>query len=135
MTSGKSMKALYWQLITRCEEKMMAWRPALQWLVEAILELTRVYNIESIPEIADYQVVVENNYPLQEDEDTEITLDLQKVNMQAMSRKSFIKKWANATDDVADEELKQIVAEARMLEAAFNTMLGDNQQQEDDIDE
>ena len=61
--------------------------------------------------------------------------DLQKVNMQAMSRKSFIKKWANATDDVADEELKQIVAEARMLEAAFNTMLGDNQQQEDDIDE
>lgn len=135
MTSGKSMKALYWQLITRCEEKMMAWRPALQWLVEAIMELTRVYNIESIPEIADYQVIVENNYPLQEDEDMEITLDLQKVNMQAMSRKSFIKKWANATDDVADEELRQIVSEARMLEAAFNTMLGDNQQQEDDIDE
>ena len=38
MTSGKTMKALYWQLITRCEEKMMAWRPALEWLIRAILE-------------------------------------------------------------------------------------------------
>ena len=126
MTSGKSMKALYWQLITRCEEKMMAWRPALTWMIEAILELTRVYNIENIPELTDYQVIVDNQYPLQEDEYEEIALDLQKVNSQAMSRKSFIKKWQGCTDDVADEELKQIALEREMLEESYTAMTGDD---------
>lgn len=90
MTSGKTMKALYWQLITRCEEKMMAWRPALEWLIRAILEITEVYQIEKLPQL-DYTATVENNYPLQEDEDEEKTLDLQQVNAQAMSRKLLSK--------------------------------------------
>ena len=47
-------------------------------------------------------------------------LDLQKVNAQAMSRKSFIKKWANVADDIADEELKQIQLEKQMLEDSYN---------------
>ena len=49
MTSGKTMKALYWQLITRCEEKMMSWRPALEWMIKAMLEIVEVYNIENLP--------------------------------------------------------------------------------------
>ena len=122
MTSGKSMKALYWQLVTRCEEKMMSWRPALIWMVEAILELTRVYNIESIPELTDYEVIIDNQYPLQEDEDEEIALDLQKVNAQAMSKKTFIKKWQGVTDEVAEVELRQIALEREMLEESYSSM-------------
>lgn len=124
MTSGKTMKALYWQLITRCEEKMMAWRPALEWLVRAILEITEVYNIEKLPQL-DYTVTVENNYPLQEDEDEEKTLDLQQVNAQAMSRKTFIKKWQGVTDDVADAEIKQIALEREMLEESYISGMSD----------
>lgn len=124
MTSGKTMKALYWQLITRCEEKMMAWRPALEWLVRAILEITEVYNIEKLPQL-DYTVTVENNYPLQEDEDEEKTLDLQQVNAQAMSRKTFIKKWQGVTDDVADAEIKQIALEREMLEESYVSGMSD----------
>ncbi|MGM9536074.1 MAG: phage portal protein [Intestinibacter sp.] len=124
MTSGKSMKALYWQLITRCEEKMMAWGPALEWLIKAILEITKVYKIEAIPEI-DYEVVIENNYPLQEDEDSEKVLDLQQVNAQAMSRKTFIKKWQGVTDDVADAELKQIALERELLEESYISGMSD----------
>ena len=45
MTSGKTMKALYWQLITRCEEKMKSWKPALEWMIADILEMVEVYNI------------------------------------------------------------------------------------------
>lgn len=124
MTSGKTMKALYWQLITRCEEKMMAWRPALEWLIRAILEITEVYQIEKLPQL-DYTVTVENNYPLNEDEDEEKTLDLQQVNAQAMSRKTFIKKWQGVTDDVADAEIKQIALEREMLEESYVSGMSD----------
>lgn len=120
MTSGKSMKALYWQLITRCEEKMMSWRPALEWMIRAILEMNEVYNITTLPKLENFDVVVENQYPLQENEDEEMVLDLQKVNAQAMSRKTFIKKWANVADDIAEEELKQIQLEKQMLEDSYS---------------
>ena len=125
ITSGKSMKALYWQLITRCEEKWKAWKPALEWMIKAILEITEVYNIEQLPKL-DYIVMAENQYPLQEDEDNEMLLDIQKVNAQVMSRKSFIKKWGNVVDDVADEELKQIQLEKQMLEDGYASMIGDD---------
>ena len=120
MTSGKSMKALYWQLITRCEEKMKSWKPALEWMIRAILEINEVYNITPLPKLENFDVVVENQYPLQENEDEEMTLDLQKVNAQTMSRKTFIKKWANVTDDIALEELKQIQLEKQMLEDSYS---------------
>lgn len=112
-TSGKSMKALYWQLIVRCEEKMQDWRPALEWMVKAILEMTNVYNIANIPQIEDIVVNVENQYPLQEDEDNKKLLDMQQVNSQVMSRKTYIDKWKIAP---SDEELKQIQLEKSMLE-------------------
>ena len=124
MTSGKSMKALYWQLITRCEEKMKAWSPALEWMIKAILEIIEVYNIATLPKLEEYEIIVENQYPLQEDEDNEMTLDLQKVNAQTMSRKTFIKKWGNSTDEIADEELKQIQLEKQMLEDSFSQFEG-----------
>jgi hypothetical protein len=120
MTSGKTMKALYWQLITRCEEKMMSWRPALEWMIRAILEMNEVYAINTLPKLESFDVVVENQYPLQENEDEEMVLDLQKVNAQTMSRKTFIKKWANVADDIAEEELKQIQLEKQMLEDSYS---------------
>ena len=120
MTSGKSMKALYWQLITRCEEKMMSWRPALEWMIRAILEMNEVYAINTLPKLESFDVVIENQYPLQENEDEEMVLDLQKVNAQTMSRKTFIKKWTNVADDIAEEELKQIQLEKQMLEDNYS---------------
>lgn len=120
MTSGKTIKALYWQLITRCEEKMKAWRPALEWMIKAIIEMTEVYNIAEIPTLEEFEVVVENQYPLQEDEDDEKTIDMQQVNSQVMSRKTYIKKWANITDEIADEELKQIQLEKQLFEDSYS---------------
>ena len=119
MTSGKSMKALYWQLITRCEEKMMSWRPALEWMIKAILEMNEVYAITTLPKLESFDVVVENQYPFQDTADAEMTLDLQQVNAPTMSRKTFIKKRANVTDDIAEEELKQIQLEKQMLEDSY----------------
>lgn len=101
---------------------MKSWGPALEWLIQAMIEMIEVYNIVKIP-ILDkdsYEVIVENQYPLQEDEDSEKLLDIQQVNAQTMSRKTFIKKWNNSNDDIADEELQQISIERQILEESFN---------------
>ncbi|WP_330625936.1 hypothetical protein, partial [Clostridioides difficile] len=84
-------------------------------------------------------VIVENQYPLQEDEDSEKLLDIQQVNAQAMSRKTFIKKWNNSNDDIADEELQQISIERQILEESFNleeeTEVIDTEESEEVVDE
>ena len=126
VTSGKTLKAIYWDLIVRCNEKMLAWRPALEFLVECIIEGVRLY-----PEVAKmyiddplpdrvYTPRVDNQYSLPEDEQEEKTTDLAEVAALTMSKKSYMKKWRGLTDDEADEELKQIAIERQLLEDNFS---------------
>lgn len=125
ITSGKTLKALYWSLIVRCNEKMLVWGPALQYIADIILEGAKLYpesarvmtDIE-VPDIV-YAVQVENNYPLPEDEVEEKTMDLAEVAAQTMSRKAYMKKWRNLTDEEAQAELQQIALERQMLEDSF----------------
>ena len=42
-----------------------------------------------------------------------------EVTAQTMSKKSYMKKWRNLTDDEADEELRQIALERQILEDSF----------------
>ena len=126
MTSGKTLKAIYWDLIVRCDEKMLAWRPALQFLARCIVEGVRLYPKagthyidEPLPD-APYDIRVDNQYSLPEDEAEEKTVDLAEVTAQTMSRKSYMKKWRNLTDDEADEELKQITLERQLLEDSYS---------------
>ena len=128
ITSGKGMKAVYWDLIVRVEEKMLAWKPALEIFVGYLIEGCRAYKdslkaqigdlAEALPE-AGFQVVVENRYPIMEDEAEEKTMDLAEVNAKTMSRKSYMKKWRNMSDDDIDAELKQIAAEREVIENSF----------------
>ena len=66
MQSGKSMKALYWELITRCEDKWASWEPALEWLGMTVLKMAAAYQGLSFPE--DTSVHVEHLYPILEDD-------------------------------------------------------------------
>jgi hypothetical protein len=125
VSSGKTLKAIYWDLIVRCEEKMLVWRPALQFLGECIIEGVRLYPDagkfyidEALPDVP-YTIRVDNQYPLPEDEQEEKQVDLAEVNAQTMSKKAYMKKWRNLTDDEAEEELRQIALERQILEDAF----------------
>lgn len=125
VSSGKTLKAIYWDLIVRCEEKMLAWRPALQFLGKCIIEGVRLYPKagafyikEALP-ATEYSIRVDNQYPLPEDEAEEKQVDLAEVTAQTMSKKAYMKKWRNLTDDEADEELRQIALERQILEDAF----------------
>lgn len=122
ITSGKTLKALYWGLVVRCDEKMLAWRPALEYIANALIEGAKLYpesaekyTLKPIPDIR-YEILVENNYPLPEDVEEEKNMDLAEVQAQTMSRKSYMKKWRNLNDKEADEELKQIKMEMDLFE-------------------
>jgi hypothetical protein len=127
VASGKTFKAIYWELIIRCEEKLTAWRPALEFIGQTIIEGAKLYpesaspylNGETIPDV-DYIVDVVNSYPIPEDEQEEKETDLAEVNAQTMSKKSYIKKWKGLTDKEADAEIEQIAKERELLEDNYD---------------
>lgn len=128
VTSGKAMKAIYWPLIERCEEKMTAWKPALEWLTETLLYFAEVY-----PELkkayGEFKpmkaiVTIDNQYPLPENEDEERVLDMQEVANKTRSIRSYLKKRGGEGHKglstwQAEEELQQIIEEQRMMEDSF----------------
>lgn len=126
ITSGKALKAVYWPLIVRCKEKMKMWGPQLQRLAEIIIEGAKKYPDTAVNYINDpiemvaYEITVESNLPLPEDEVEERTMDLAEVEAQTMSKKTYMKKWRNMTDDEVEDELYQMALERQILEdAAF----------------
>ena len=132
LTSSKAIKAIYQQFTSCIEEKMTSWIPMLEWMVEAIIEMSRIYKIGNLPnvDIEDMEITVQNQYPLPSDEYEEKDNDIKEVNTQVMSRKKYIEKWQNVPADVADEELKQIQLEKQLLEdsySQFETNLEDDE--------
>lgn len=116
MQSGKSMRALYWGLITRCEEKWTVWEPALKWMIESILKMIKIYRIDTLPEL-EYKIHVEHLYPILEDEEEERRIDMEEVTAEVRSKKSYIDKWDINED--ADAELEQIALEKSLLQDSF----------------
>lgn len=134
ITSGKALKAIYWPLIVRCKEKMKTWGPQLRSLADIIIQgsiaypkcVERYTKDQIVP--VEYEINVEQNLPLPEDEAEEKNIDLAEVESKVMSRKSYMKKWRGLTDDEVDEELNQIALERQIIEdSSFATNeFGDN---------
>lgn len=131
ITSGKTLKAIYWGMVVRCDEKMNTWRSSLEQIMRFIIEGAKLYPEsakpyieESVPTIP-YEVHVTNQYPLPEDEAEEKTIDMAEVNNQVMSHKAYLKKWRGLTDLEAEEELVQIAKEKRLFEESYFDTEGD----------
>lgn len=127
ITSGKALKALYWSLIVRCDEKMKTWIPAIMFIIRTAIDLALLnvdivkakYGIEELKAV-EYEVTVQENYALLDDETEEKTTDLSEIAANARSRKSYIKKWRKdecLTDEQIDEELMQIALENNMMDS------------------
>lgn len=122
ITSGKALKAVYWPLIIRCKEKMKTWAPHLSQIASLIIDGSIAYPdcassyVDTVPSEMAYEVEVEQNTPLPEDETEEKSIDLSEVAAQAMSKKAYMKKWRGLSDREADEELRQIAYERMLLE-------------------
>lgn len=134
ITSGKALKALYYPLQVRCDEKLKSWKPAIEFIAEAIIDLAllnkseilSLYVLTSLDEVQ-YNIEVMENYALAEDEEEEKNSDLAEIAANARSRKSYIKKWRKAefkTDAQIDEELMQIAIENNMFDTmSMNTQV------------
>ena len=127
ITSGKSLKAIYWPLIVRCKEKMKMWGPKLKQIVDMIIKGSYIYPgciedyISEPLNPVEYEIKVAQNLPLPEDEAEEKGLDMSEVAEMLMSKKSYMKKWRGLTDAEVDEELKQMALERQILEdSAFS---------------
>lgn len=127
ITSGKALKALYWSLIVRCDEKMKTWIPAIMFIIRTAIDLALLnvdivktkYGIEDLKAV-EYEVTVQENYALLDDETEEKTTDLSEIAANARSRKSYIKKWRKdecLTDKQINEELLQIALENNMMDS------------------
>lgn len=125
ITSGKTLKAIYWGMVVRCDEKMNAWRSSLEDIMRFIIEGVKLYPEsgrkyiqQSVP-VTPYEVHVMNQYPLPEDEAEEKTIDMAQVNNYVMSHKSYLKKWEGMTDIEAEQEIMQIAKEKRLFEEVY----------------
>ena len=124
ITSGKALKAIYWPLLVRCKEKMKTWGPQLRNMADIILQGAMVYPgcivkyTNNTVTAVDYEIKVEQNTPLPEDEIEEKNMDLSEVESKTMSRKAYMKKWRGLTDDEVQEELEQIALERQITEDA-----------------
>lgn len=132
ITSGKALKAIYWPLIIRCKEKMKTWGPQLEAVVSIIIDGSIVYpncikryTDDFLVSVA-YEVDVEQNIPIPDDEVEEKNINLAEVTAQVMSRKSYMKKWYQLTDDEVSEELEQIAIEKQIIEEANFPTNGEN---------
>lgn len=122
ITSGKSLKAIYWPLIVRCKEKMKMWGPQLRELIDIIIQGSMIYTNcisrytdEAVVPVS-YEIKVEQNTPLPEDEIEEKNIDLSEVETNVMSKKAYMKKWRGLTDEEVQEELEQIALERQIIE-------------------
>lgn len=130
ITSGKALKAIYWPLIVRCKEKMKTWGPELEKLFGIIIEGSLLYPDATEKYITDpikpvnYYVDITLNFPLPEDLEEEKNMALSEVTAQTMSKKAYIKKYGDMTDDEAMQELEQIALERQMLEESYAELPG-----------
>lgn len=134
ITSFKALNALYFPLKTRCNEKLVTWKPDIEQVVKIIIDLAMLnkdsvmsmYYLSGLDEVQ-YKVVVVENYALLSDEETEKNTDMAEISVNARSRKSYIKKWRKEefeSDKQIDEELMQIAIEMNMFDTmSMNTQV------------
>ena len=119
MQSGKSMRALYWQLMAACDEDWIEWDTALMQMADYIFRMIDVYNIHGNREIAKYETTLEiiRTYPITDDESEQKRIDMEEVIAEVRSRESYIDKWSNV--ESVQVEIEQIIKEKQLFQDAY----------------
>lgn len=126
ITSYKALKALYYPLSVRCDEKLMVWKPAIAQIFRFVIELACLNESTSksiyvVPEVklTEYNINIVENYALLDDETEEKQTDMEEIATNSRSRFSYLKKWRSEelkTDDDIEKELLRIAEEANMMD-------------------
>lgn len=122
--SAKALKMIYYDLITRCEEKWRVWDEVLIWVVHmfelyaslGVLQNVKDVNVLAIETIPSWS----HNYPIPDDDDSMRTLAIQEVEANVRSHKSYIEEFGNSED--AAEEFDRIIEEMGTIQNTQNMM-------------
>lgn len=127
VSSGKTLKAIYWGFTVRCDEKMIVWKDGIKAIIKCLIDGAKLYAEIAQPytdgnnfDDTKYIIKIDNSYPLPDDEAEEKATDLAEVSHKTRSIKSYIKKWRpELTEKEIDGEIKQMAIEKQILEDSF----------------
>lgn len=130
--------------MVRCDEKFKTWKPAIENIIKFVLEIVLLNKdmtktIYEIPQLNDveYDIVINEKYALLDDELEEKSSDMEEVQNNLRSVKSYLKKHRHEdliTDQQIDEEILQIVYEKSMFDGAIANPVLEDRTQEDGAD-
>ncbi len=110
MASGKSMQAVYWDLMSVCDELWLMWESGLRKMVDMIFKMIELYGCYGVHFSDNYNFTIDHEYPLPDATLEERKLDLEEVVNGVRSKKSYLLKWSEAED--IEEELKNIAIDS-----------------------
>ena len=128
VASGKALRMLYDDLITRCEEKWQAWDEAIIWLIHLIEEVVEKGNLyPEDPKVKtsmalNTSIDLEHNYPIPDDEVETKTIAIKEVEANVRSKQSYIREYGSAEE--ADKEFDEILDEMDRVNMTQNSMSG-----------
>ncbi|BDR72207.1 hypothetical protein K144316041_09150 [Clostridium tetani] len=118
--SAKSIKYMYTELVARCEEKWHDWEPIIRQMIRLIVEACGKFKCyeEWKDEWNDllYNIVLNKNYPIPEDEEDKKRLAMEEVRTNVRSHRSYIKDFTD--DENVDDILKEICKDITSITAA-----------------
>ncbi len=112
MASGKSMEAVYWDLIEACNEAWTEWESALRQMAGYIFKMIEIYNLYNARDLAmtETSLNIERYYPILKNEIEQRKMDLEEVISGVRSKKSYIDKWSEVED--IENELRLIAEDS-----------------------
>jgi hypothetical protein len=126
VASGKALRMLSDDLISRCEEKWQEWDEALVWLTDLIVEVVLKCNLytehplrNSI--LQDTTLTISHNYPIPDDELDSKSMAIKEVESNVRSIQSYIRQYGMSEE--ADKELQEILDEKDKLATIENGIL------------
>lgn len=124
--SAKALKMVYYDLITRCEEKWRTWNEVLIWVVH-MFEVYGGFGL--FKEVLGSETLTletttswTHNYPIPDDDESVRTIAIQEVEANVRSHKSYIEEYGNSED--ADAEFERIMEEQEQIQNMQNMMMG-----------
>ena len=150
VASGKALRMLNDDLISRCEEKWQEWDEAILWLLD-LIETVVVEGgyYKDLPNIEcmslETTCVLNHNYPIPDDEAETKEIAIKEVEAQVRSHQSYIREFGSQNE--ADKEFQEILDEVDQINQSNNAMAGldgmdgtgqmdtEDDTQEDDIED
>lgn len=136
--SGKALEMLYYDLISRCEDKWTEWDSAIKWAIDMILFMTEKFGLYMDREErnaihTETLLTIDHNYPIPSDEEAKKEIAIKEVDANVKSKLTYIKEYGNVEDEQA--EWQQIMDEMDAVNQSMNAGLMETNTGFDDEDE